>query len=223
MKRALIRLAVFWWLATAALGAFADEVLYFMVDDPMIQDNLVKYRASDADEYGRTITDARVAAFKTADADKYISLETHDSAVAVYLDLYYQDGTPPRWVVDYTANPRVDSAWIVNGVMTDGTTGAAYSIASLGGPELAGEDLTGYSFAIELGTWSGDDTWVLAAMSDMESYESLKGAKHIGSELDIQSQREWNPGYYSAPEPSGGLLLALGIGILALRRRRFTA
>lgn len=224
MKRILRVLSI----AILALVGFlsrADEVLYWMVDNPTITTGSGEsYKAADAGSHGPgvTITDARIAAFKTGDASAYHLNRTGGaggedfSGPVVYLDLYYQDdSTPPRWVVDPTADPRVDSAWIVNGVMA-AEGGAAYTMASLG--TLGDVDFSQYSFAIELGAWSGEDDWLLAAVSATATYDQLAAFRNF--ETGVQKQMAWNPGTYSAPEPTSGLLVLIGGALLALKRKR---
>ena len=208
-------------LMGAVFAAHADEVLYWMVDNPTIEP--WHGDPTTAAEYSKThpITDARVAAFLTTDTAAYqASRAGGDASVAViYLDLYYQDGNPPQWVVDHV-NP-VDSVWIDNGVMTDPMSGkASYAMASLetiGGGDL----LSTYSFAIELGSWTGDGEdadWILSAFSGSATYAQL--AQFRGTEISPQGQVPWNPGPYLVPEPTGGMLVLIGGALLALRRKR---
>lgn len=207
-------------LAGAGSVARADEVLYWMVDNPTIEPWY-----GTAAEYSEThpITDARIAAFLTTDTAAYQTSRAGGDAfgAVIYLDLYYYDDSKSRWVTDPTADPRIDSAWIVDGVMTDGEGGkASYAMASLetvGGGDL----LSTYSFAIELGSWSSDATdadWILAAFSGSATYAQL--AQFRSTELMPQGQVPWNPGAYSAPEPTSGLLMLIGGALLALRRKR---
>ena len=206
----------------------ADEVLYWMVDNPtIVTGGGDRYAAANADSHGPeiAITDARIAAFLTDDAEAYHLNRTGGeggesfSGPVIYLDMYYQEGNPPHWVVDPTAVPRIDSAFIDNGILT-GEGAAAYAMASLG--TLEGEDLSKYSFAIELGAWSDpeavDANWLLAAVSATATYEMLADFRNI--EIGVQQQMPWNPGTYSAPEPTSGLLLLIGGALLALKRKR---
>ena len=206
----------------AVFAAHADEVLYWMVDNPTIEP--WHGDPTTAAEYSKThpITDARVAAFLTTDTAAYqASRAGGDSFEAViYLDLYFDDGGG-RWITDPTAVPRIDSAWIVNGVMTDGAGGkASYAMASLetvGGADL----LSTYSFAIELGSWTGDGEdadWILSAFSGSATYAQL--AQFRGTEIRPQGEIPWNPGPYSVPEPTSGMLILIGGALLALKRKR---
>lgn len=227
MMKTFIRVLSIAVLTLVGFLSHADEVLYWMVDNPTITTGLGEsYKAADAGGHGPgvVITDARIAAFKTTDAVAYQQNRTGGaggedfSGTVVYLDLYYKDYEydPPRWVVDPTAEPRLDSAWIENGVMAGDDSGAAYTMASLG--TLGDVDFSQYSFAVELGAWSGDDDWLLAAVSATATYDQLAAFRNV--EIGVQSHMVWNPGAYSAPEPTSGLLLLIGGALLALKRKR---
>ena len=80
-----------------------------------------------------------------------------------------------------------------------------------------------YSFAIELGNWDWQTgTWTMIATSDAVSYTTLKTAGHIAEwdGTDPSAPAVWNPTSYVIPEPSGGMLMLVGLALLALRRRR---
>ena len=230
MMKTFIRVLSIAVLTLVGFLSHADEVLYWMVDNPTITTGLGEsYKAAMAGSHGPRIeiTDARIAAFKTTDAAAYQQNRTGGaggedfSGTVVYLDLYYKDYEydPPRWVVDPTAEPRLDSAWIENGVMAGDDSGAAYTMASLG--TLGDVDFSQYSFAIELGAWSSntdDAKWLLAGVSAIATYDQLAAFRNV--EIGVQSQMAWNPGAYAAPEPTSGLLLLIGGALLALKRKR---
>ncbi len=80
-----------------------------------------------------------------------------------------------------------------------------------------------YSFVIELGNWDWNTgTWTMIATSEVASYTDLKTAGHIAEwdGTDPSAPAVWNPTSYVIPEPSGGMLMLVGLALLALRRRR---
>lgn len=78
-----------------------------------------------------------------------------------------------------------------------------------------------FSFIVELGNIDSSDNWTTVAESAAVSYSSLGSHLHDAFELNPVAGTAWKPTDFTAvPEPSGGLLAALGLAILALRRRR---
>lgn len=206
-------------LVGAGYVAHADEVLYWMVDDPTLTPWDVK--ASEYTSETHPITDARIAAFKTTDTAAYQTSRAGGESfdAVVYLDLYFEDGG--RWITDPTADPRIDSAWIVKGVMSGEDGKSAYAMASLETIGSGSDLLSTYSFAIELGSWTGDGgdaDWILAAFSGSQTYAQL--AEFMNTELQIQDPAVWMPTSYSVPEPTSGMLILIGGALLALKRKR---
>jgi len=79
----------------------------------------------------------------------------------------------------------------------------------------------GLSFMIELGNWDNGQ-WVGLAQSRAYTYTELKN--HIVEDWSTAEPttqlKPWVADGYVVPEPSSGILLLIGGGLLALRRKR---
>ena len=91
--------------------------------------------------------------------------------------------------------------------------------------------LAGLSFAIELGNWENGQ-WTTLATTGMISYNDLttissdEGGHYIltaDQGYNLPTFMAWSPQSYMVPEPSSGLLVLIGAGLLALRRGRACA
>ena len=79
-----------------------------------------------------------------------------------------------------------------------------------------------YSFIVELGNIDSSDNWTTVAKSAAATYSSLGDYIHQSFDVNPSSVAIWTPTAFSAvPEPSCGLLTAMGLALLALRRKRF--
>ena len=77
-----------------------------------------------------------------------------------------------------------------------------------------------YSFIVEIGNVT-DDSWTTVAQSAASTYSSLVNSIRQTFDLGPQNVVIWTPTSFTAvPEPSSGLLMAVGLALLALRRGR---
>ena len=80
-----------------------------------------------------------------------------------------------------------------------------------------------YSFAVELYAFEGN-TASLVGVSDYVKYDQMKERFHVYSDMSLSGITPYTYGTFRAvPEPTGGLLLLMGLGALALRRKRAVA
>ncbi len=78
-----------------------------------------------------------------------------------------------------------------------------------------------YSFIVELGNIDSSDNWTTVATSASVAYSSLGDYIHQTFDINPSTLAAWTPTSFTAvPEPSGGLLMAVGLAFLALRRKR---
>ncbi|MBO7684932.1 MAG: PEP-CTERM sorting domain-containing protein [Kiritimatiellae bacterium] len=87
-----------------------------------------------------------------------------------------------------------------------------------------------YSFAIELGSYDSREGWTTLATSASLTYQQLQTGDGTGGSYITTydatvptPQGIWAPQAYNVPEPSSGLLVLIGAGLLALRRGRARA
>lgn len=204
VKRILTLVLASWslWSASADEGGTGGETLIlWMLDDPVIQEvnggGSVRLGALEGrgEAAGLGVNAVRVSA-------------TQSSGSVVYLDLMSDDGL--QGYIELPGIKKVGGEWV--------ETWKA-------GPTYA--DIAGYSFdasvsfAIELGNWSDDGTWLILAVSQSSTLEELRSKEYVfSSATDMQGHLPWTGGAYVVPEPSSGLLLLVGAGLLSLRRRR---
>lgn len=218
MKK-LIRIAVMMGLVMSGLASHADEVLYWMLDNPTITDwYYTQYKLADRSTTmdGNEMVYARVVAVRADQVadynDKRFDNDVIKEGDLVYLDLYYKSGD--NWIIDNPTGQGRDVVKITTGGMVEPYQRASIG-ASLGYP---GIDVTTYSFSVELGTFDDNGDWVLAAMSGTETYAAL--TDYISQQLVIPTQQIWTPGAFVAPEPTSGLLTLMGLALLGLRRKK---
>jgi len=78
-----------------------------------------------------------------------------------------------------------------------------------------------YSFILELGNIDSSDNWTTVATSAAATYSSIADYIHQTFDMNPSSMAVWTPTEFSAvPEPSCGMLMAVGMALLALRRKR---
>lgn len=85
----------------------------------------------------------------------------------------------------------------------------------------SGDSLSALSFFVEL--YDGAGNWV--GQTTPQTYQSLVDSGAISSGLNpsfsgVNSAVGGSSGSYAVPEPTSGLLMLVGLGALALRRRR---
>lgn len=212
-------------LVLSGLASRADEVLYWMLDNPTITDMYyTKYNLADRSTTmeGNEMVFARVAAFQDQAGDNSYEATRLDGGFSgagdiVYLDLYFP-GEDGEWTLDIPNNTIaiIGASGEPGTVKPSERASIAASLEAAG--KIPGVSIESFSFAVELGTYDDDGNWVLAAISHTETYAALTG--YISQQLDIPDTTRWAPNAFAAPEPSSGLLTLIGLALLGLKRKK---
>lgn len=191
-------------ISLAFLSHAEDEsVLLWMVTDPLDESSglmisELKYIRDMADEDKYAV--ARVAVF-----DDSGNRVTEADGAYTYLSVWGENGERADGIV----LPSAEGTW----------TSERPTYADVSGYSAS------YSFMIEIGIFDeATDAWVILAHSESATYQELYTAGDIvDGSLVAPEHAPWSGGNYSVPEPSSGLLILMGAGLLALRRRRRAA
>ncbi len=201
MKR--IFLCAFVFVACALHADVDDNLILWMFEDSPIQevDGSGTVHVGELVGRGGAAEGVKVNAVRVKKTDANGGME--------YLKLQLEDDVGGDWRT-WVELPGIEdgkSVWEV---------GPAF--ADISGYSLSREDPR-TSFMIELGNYSGDGDWIVLAASESATLGSLeKGGHVLSGPSDMQGHVDWTGGSYAVPEPSSGLLLLIGGGLLVLRR-----
>ena len=203
----LIRLAALAAVVlTAGVASAGDDVLYWMID------NTAKVEQADGTKVD--ISDFLSPAGEGSAFAARIRVTGGDiqDGQDVFLDLYI-----PGYGLDVGGGEYGVEFSEVGGYWGAGVPTGNQSPSgdySAGSPE--------YSFIVELGNIDSSDNWTTVATSASATYSSLGAYIHQTFDMNPSSMAVWTPTYFSTPvpEPSSGLLMTIGVALLALRRKR---
>ena len=208
MRFGIFKIAAYAAVAlTAGVASAGDDVLYWMVDNSATveKDGVTTSITSFFDNYGAPEGSAFAARVRVTGGDIQDGQD-------VFLDLYI-----PGSGVD-----EGGGAWGVEFSDAGGYWGAG---VPTGNQSPSGDFSAGtpeYSFIVELGNIDASDNWTTVATSASATYSSLGDYIHETFDINPGQIAVWTPTTFTAPvpEPSSGLLMAVGLALLALRRKR---
>ena len=208
MRVGIFKIAAYAAAALTAGVAFAgDDVLYWMVDNSATveKDGVTSLISSFFESYDAPEGSAFAARVRVTGGDIQDGQD-------VFLDLYI-----PGSSVD-----EGGGAWGVEFSDAGGYWGAG---VPTGNQSPSGDFSAGtpeYSFIVELGNIDSSDNWTTVATSASATYSSLGDYIHETFDINPGQIAVWTPTTFTAPvpEPSSGLLMAVGLALLALRRKR---
>ena len=191
---------------TAGVASAGDDVLYWMVDNSATveKDGVTTSISSFFENYGAPEGSAFAARVRVTGG-------AIQDGQDVFLDLYI-----PGYGVDEGGGEYGVEFSDVGGYWGAGVPTGNQSPSgdfSAGTPE--------YSFIVELGNIDASDNWTTVATSASAAYSTLSDYIHETFDINPGQIAVWSPTEFSAvPEPSSGLLMAVGLALLALRRKR---
>ena len=208
MRFGIFKIAAYAAVAlTAGVASAGDDVLYWMVDNSATveKDGVTTSISSFFENYGAPEGSAFAARVRVTGGDIQDGQD-------VFLDLYI-----PGSGVD-----EGGGAWGVEFSDAGGYWGAG---VPTGNQSPSGDFSAGtpeYSFIVELGNIDASDNWTTVATSASATYSSLGDYIHETFDINPGQIAVWTPTTFTAPvpEPSSGLLMAVGLALLALRRKR---
>ena len=190
----------------AGVSSADDDVLYWMVDGSATveKDGVTSSVSSFFENYEAPEGSAFAARVRVTGGDIQAGQD-------IFLDLYvpghgvYEGGG--AYGVEFS---NVNSYWGAGVPTGSQSPSGDYSAGS---PE--------YSFVVELGNIDSGNNWTTVAYSAASAYSSLGEYIHRTFDLNPGQTAVWTPVQFTAvPEPSGGMLVLLGVAVAALRRRR---
>ena len=194
-------------LTAGVLPAGENDVLYWMVDNTA---TVTPSSGGEAMSVGAFFSSHELATEGSAFAAR-IRVTGGDITEDTFLDLYI-----PGYGLDVGGGEYGVEFSEVGGYYGAGVPTGNQSPSgnySAGDPE--------YSFILELGNIDSSDNWTTVATSAAATYSSIADYIHQTFDMNPSSMAVWTPTEFSAvPEPSCGMLMAVGMALLALRRKR---
>ena len=208
MRVGIFKIAAYAAAALTAGVAFAgDDVLYWMVDNSATveKDGVTSSISSFFESYDAPDGSAFAARVRVTGGDIQ---DGQDVFLDLYIPGYGLDEGGGEYGVEFS---EVGGYWGA-GVPTGNQSPSGDF--SAGTPE--------YSFIVELGNIDSSDNWTTVATSASAAYSTLGDYIHETFDINPGQIAVWSPTTFTAPvpEPSSGLLMAVGLALLALRRKR---
>lgn len=198
----------------AGVSSAGEDVLYWMIDDSAsITTDPGSSTTATISEFFGNIKSQSYPAFENLDGSAFAARVrvtggdiTEDTFLDLYIPGYGLDEGGGAYGVDFSDN--------VGGYWGSGVpTGNQSPLGDYGSPE--------YSFMIELGNIDSSDNWTTVATSASVAYSDIGQYIHQTFDINPSSMSVWTPTSFTAvPEPSSGLLMTIGLALLALRRGR---
>ena len=208
MRFGIFKMAAYAAVAlTVGVASAGDDILYWMIDNSATveKDGVTTSITSFFDTYDAPEGSAFAARVRVTGGDIQDGQD-------VFLDLYI-----PGYGVDEGGGEY--------GVVFSDVGGYWGAGVPTGNQSPSGDFSAGtpeYSFIVELGNIDAQDNWTTVATSASATYSSLGDYIHETFDINPGQIAVWTPTAFTAPvpEPSSGLLMAVGLALLALRRKR---
>ena len=208
MRFGIFKMAAYAAVAlTAGVASAGDDILYWMVDNSATveKDGVTTPITSFFNNYDAPEGSAFAARVRVTGGDIQ---DGQDVFLDLYIPGYGLDKGGGEYGVEFS---EVGGYWGA-GVPTGNQSPSGDF--SAGTPE--------YSFIVELGNIDAQDNWTTVATSASATYSSLGDYIHETFDINPGQIAVWTPTTFTTPipAPSSGLLMAVGLALLALRRKR---